>query len=78
MKDITITGKRIKTELFMLLYCYIAANLVNVFAIIYYQTSWLELFTWQRFIMFIGFLFYLVTVLVRGVIYLLNPRKVAS
>jgi len=78
MKDIIITGKRIKTELLMLLYCYIAANLVNVFSIIYYKTQWIELLTWQRFILFIAFLFYVVTVIVRGVIYLVKGRKTGS
>jgi hypothetical protein len=76
MKDIIITGKRIKTELYMLLYCYIAANLVNVFAIIYYQTSWMELWTWQRFVLFIGFLFYMVTVLVRLTIHLVRRKRI--
>lgn len=75
MKDIIITGKRIKTELFMLLYCYLAANLVNIFSILYYQTSWMELLTWQRFVLFIGFLFYLITVVVRVVIYLVRGKK---
>lgn len=70
MKDIIITGKRIRTELLMLLYCYIVANLLNVFAIIYYQSSWMELFTWQRFVLFIAVIFYLITVVLRGLIYL--------
>jgi predicted MPP superfamily phosphohydrolase len=78
MKDIIITGKRLKTELLMLLYCYIAANVVNVFAIIYYQTSWMEVLTWQRFILFIAFLFYLVTVVVRGIVYLVKGRKTGN
>ncbi len=70
MKDIVISGKRIKTELLMLLYCYIAANLVNAFSIIYYKTEWVEMLIWQRFILFIAFLFYLGTVVVRVVVHL--------
>jgi hypothetical protein len=59
----------------MLLYCYLAANLVNIFSILYYQTSWMELFTWQRFVLFIGFLFYLVTILVRVLVYFFRGKK---
>ncbi len=69
MKDIVIKGNRIKAELLMLLYCYIAANLVNVYAIIKYETSWIEIFTWQRFILFIAVLFYVVTIVVRLIVF---------
>lgn len=72
MKDIIITGKRIRTELLMLLYSYLAANLLNMFAIVYYQSSWMELLTWQRFVLFIAFIFYLITVVVRGLVYLVK------
>jgi hypothetical protein len=74
MKDITIPASRIRTELFMLLYCIIAANLVNIAAIIVYDTQWIEIITWQRFILFIAFLFYLITAVIRGVYYLVKKK----
>jgi uncharacterized integral membrane protein len=68
MKDIIIPAKRMKTELLILLICILAANLVNVYAIWRYDTSWIELITWQRFILFIGFIFYVLTVVVRLIV----------
>ena len=69
MKDIVIKASRIKAELLMLLYCYIAANLVNVYAIIKYQTQWMELLTWQRFVLFIAVVFYVITVVLRVIFF---------
>jgi uncharacterized membrane protein YbhN (UPF0104 family) len=65
MKDIIIPARRIKTEFLILLICIAVANLVNVYAIWHYETSWLELITWQRFVLFIGFIFYILTVVAR-------------
>ncbi len=45
MKDITVSGKRIKTELYTLLSCFVIANLLNVYAIFAYNTHFSELFT---------------------------------
>ena len=69
MKDIIIPGNRIKTELKYLLYCYIAANIVNIYAIIRYNTEWIELITWQRFVVFIAFIFYAITIILRILIW---------
>ena len=65
MKDIIIKGNRIVKELKYLLICYIIANLVNVYAIVNYNTEWMELLTWQRFIIFIAVIFYAFTVIIR-------------
>jgi len=65
MKDIIIKGSRIVKELKYLLICYIIANLVNVYAIVNYNTEWMELLTWQRFIIFIAVIFYAFTVIIR-------------
>ena len=65
MKDIIIKGNRIVKELKYLLICYIIANLVNIFAIVKYNTDWMELLTWQRFIIFIAVIFYAFTVIIR-------------
>jgi hypothetical protein len=65
MKDIVISAGRIKTELKFMLYCYIAANLVNVYAILNYNTNWIELLTWQRLIILFAFIFYITTATIR-------------
>ena len=45
MKDIIITSKRIKKELYILLGCFIVAFAANIIAIIIYKTSWVETFS---------------------------------
>lgn len=70
MKDIVISGKRIKTELTFLLWCYIAANFLNAFAIWIYETRWIELLTFQRLIIVIALFFYALTWFFRGIWYI--------
>jgi hypothetical protein len=70
MNDIIIPGKLIKRELTFLLVCYLLANLVNAFAILFYKTNWAELFTYQPLIVFISVLFYVVVLLLRGIYHL--------
>lgn len=45
MKDTIITARRKKIELLTLLVCFIIANLANLYAIIVYRTSFMEVFT---------------------------------
>jgi len=45
MKDIVITARRRKTELYTFLVCFILANLANLYSIITYRTSYVELIT---------------------------------
>ncbi len=45
MKDIVITAKRIRRELWMLSGCVILALAVNAGAILAYKTRWIELLT---------------------------------
>lgn len=45
MEDTIITAKRKKTELIMLLFCFLLANAGNLYAIITYHTSFIELLT---------------------------------
>lgn len=45
MKDIIITGKIVKRELMTLLCCFIIATGLNVYAIITYDSKWVELIT---------------------------------
>ena len=53
MKDIVITAKMIRRELFILLGCFVAAFLVNVGAIIAYDRPWVELISQIGFVFFI-------------------------
>lgn len=45
MKNIIITPKQIKREAIFLLVAFLIANLMNVFAIMGYDSPWKELFT---------------------------------
>ncbi len=71
MKDITISGKRIRTELKWLLGCFVAAIIFNVYAIIRYQTSWAEFFTSLHVLVLLSLLFYLLLLFFRGLISLI-------
>ena len=71
MKDITISGKRIRTELKWLLGCFVAAIIFNVYAIIRYQTSWAEFFTSLHVLVLLSLVFYLLFLFFRGLISLI-------
>lgn len=45
MKDTVITARRKKRELYVLLICFVLANLLNVYAILVYGGSFIELVT---------------------------------
>ena len=66
MKDITISGKRIRTELKWLLGCFVAAIIFNIYAIIRYQTSWAEFFTTLHVVIILALVFYLLMLFFRG------------
>jgi hypothetical protein len=53
MKDIIITEKMVRRELYVLLGCFVAACLVNVGAIIAYDRPWSELYSQIGFVFFI-------------------------
>ena len=66
MKDITISGKRIRTELKWLLGCFVAAIIFNVYAIIRYQTSWAEFFSSLHVVVILSLVFYFLLLFFRG------------
>ena len=66
MKDITISGKRIRTELKWLLGCFVAAIIFNVYAIIRYQTSWAEFFSSLHVMVILSLVFYFLLLFFRG------------
>ena len=69
MKDSIITVKRKKTELITLLICFIVANLLNLYAIIAYNTKLGELFTQLGYVLFFTVALYVVWSVLRIVFY---------
>jgi hypothetical protein len=75
MKNIVIPYTALKTEFTWLLSFWIFSNLLNVFAILFYQTQWQELITYQPFILFISITLYLIAALIRLIIYAIKKRR---
>jgi hypothetical protein len=67
MKDIVIKWKWVKREVIIILLLYIIANLVNILSILIYGTSWNEIFTSQRFVLYITEWLYIISIGVRVV-----------
>ena len=68
MKDITISGKRIRTELKWLMGCFVAALIFNVYAIIRYHTSWTEFFMSLHVVVILALVFYILLLFFRGLV----------
>ena len=69
MKDITISGKRIKLEIIIWVCCLCAAVIFNIFAILKYDNSWWELLTQLHIVLLISFMIYFLTGIIRFGIY---------
>ncbi len=72
MKDLIITARRQQTELLIFAVCLLIAFCLNIFAICFYETSWKELWTQLFWVLLIGFGFYVLTILIRGLIFLVK------
>ena len=68
MKDITITRKRIKTELYVFLGCVVAMELVNAYAIADKNGQWSELFMSLGYVCVAAAVTYVVLAVIRLVI----------
>jgi len=68
MKDYTLTAKRQKKELSILLYCFIVAFLLNIAAIIIYKTPWVEVVTQIGYVVVVGVILYGLLLLFRLII----------
>jgi hypothetical protein len=76
MKDIVITEKMIRRELYVLLGCFMAACLVNVGAIIAYDRPWSELYSQIGFVFFITGGVYVLLAIFRFLVWLIaKPFK---
>lgn len=65
MKDITIKGKSIKRELWILLGCFVFAVCVNIFAIIEYSRPAKELVTMMGYVIIVAIITYIVLLVIR-------------
>ena len=74
MKDLIITARRQQTELLIFAVCLLIAFCLNIFALWFYETSWTELWTQLFWVFLIGCGFYVLTILVRGLLFLVKKR----
>ena len=65
MKDTLITARRKRKELFSWLICFVIANLLNLYAIITYKTSYSELLTSIFYVIIFSCILYIVWVCLR-------------
>lgn len=75
MKDIVIPYSALKKEFTWFLSVWIFSNLLNVFAILFYHTRWIELITYQPFVIFISGIIYLIVVLIRLILFGIKKRR---
>ncbi|WP_010665216.1 hypothetical protein [Marinilabilia salmonicolor] len=75
MKNIIITPRKLKREIFIWLLCLVAAIGLNVYSIIYYNTSWSELYTHLGYVVVISIVIYLILWVFRGLFLLLRKLK---
>lgn len=72
MKDIIITRKRQKTELLVLLVCFMVACLTNLYAIISYGGKFVELFTSLGYVLIFTAALYVAFTLLRIIIFVIG------
>ena len=65
MKDTVLTARRKKIEIITLLVCFVLANLVNLYAIITYHRSMMEMITSIFYIIIFAFVLYAAWALLR-------------
>ncbi len=75
MKDTVITARAKRLELGLILGCFVAACLINVYAIVRYHTHWSELFSQIGYVVCITAVLYLLVWLVRLVVRLFRRRR---
>ena len=70
MKAIVLTPEFIKREVIFLLLSFVVANLMNIYAIISYETSWMELISSLPILIILSFVLYVFILIPRGIIQL--------
>ncbi|MCT4588466.1 MAG: hypothetical protein N4A71_11625 [Carboxylicivirga sp.] len=76
MKPIIISPQHIRRELIVALISFVIANVLNIYAIIHYQTEWKELFTYLPVVIILTGIIYFLILLIRGLI--LGIRKIVK
>lgn len=71
MKDIVISKRAIRRELYIFLASFFFGFLVNIYAIIIYDRPWIELLTQLGWVVFIAFLVYILLAIIRIIVYLI-------
>ncbi|WP_075558603.1 MULTISPECIES: hypothetical protein [Parabacteroides] len=69
MKDTIITASRKRSELLAFLVCFIIANLVNIYSIYTFKTSWAELVTSIGFVTICSVVLYVIWAIIRLVFF---------
>jgi hypothetical protein len=72
MKDILITGVRIKKELITLSVCFLIGFVANIVAIIFYKTVYAEVITSLGYILVFTFVLYLIWSLLRILVWFIG------
>jgi len=67
MKDLIIPATRIKTEIYKLLIFFVIANILNIYAIIRFETQWREIFTQFHWVLILTGVLYLVSLFILGI-----------
>jgi len=74
IKDIKLTAKRQRTEVFIFGICMLIAFSMNVFSILVYKTEWKEIYTQMGWVLAISLFLYFIALLLR-LFYLFVFRK---
>ena len=72
MKPITIHPRR---EFIIWLIAFLCSNLLNVYGIIHYKTSWIELVTQLGYVFVLSLLLYFLVALIRLIVGIIRSRK---
>ncbi|MDR1610566.1 MAG: hypothetical protein LBS08_03545 [Candidatus Symbiothrix sp.] len=75
MKDTVITVKRKKMEIITLIVCFISANLINLYAIVRYKTSYTELFFMLGYVLILTAALYILWTVIRLIFYAIKRPK---
>lgn len=65
MKDLVISARRLRRECIVALVCFLTAFLLNVYAVVHYDRSWVELFSQLGFVVAIAVVFYVLSAVFR-------------
>lgn len=72
MKDTIITSKRKKTEILIWLFCFLIANILNIYSIISYKTEWSEIYTSIIYVFLFACFLYFFLGMIRIIYYLIK------